>query len=168
MKYFLVLTVLTVFNLYAVDIRPGLWEMTTEMKVKGKSINPMEQIQQTMKNLSPEQKKQMMQAMAKSGINIGSKGIKTCMTDEMIKEADLNFQKEGDCTTKVTKKTSKEISSRYSCKDGSSGTSTVKIKNDKFYSGDMKMRNSKGEKSEMTFQAKFIKSNCGKVKPANI
>ncbi|MBC75810.1 MAG: hypothetical protein CME64_07325 [Halobacteriovoraceae bacterium] len=168
MKYLILLSTVFIFNVHAVDIKPGLWEMTTDMKVDGKSFNPMEKLQQTMGSLSPEKRKQMMQAMEKSGINLGQKGIKTCMTEEMIQEAKLNISKEGDCTTKVTKRTPKKIVSKYTCKDGSSGTSTVNIKNPKSYTGEMKMKNAKGKVSEMSFRGKFIKSDCGNIKPANV
>ncbi|MCO4753098.1 MAG: DUF3617 domain-containing protein [Bacteriovoracaceae bacterium] len=168
MKYLIIAFTLLSFQVQAQVITPGLWEVQTEIKYNGEKVNPMSQLQSAMKNMSPEQKKQMMQAMGESGLNIGSSGIKTCITKEMVEKADFKVKEEGDCTTKVVKKTPKQIVSNFTCKDGSSGTSTINIQNKRSYTGEMVMKDSKGKKTDMSFKSKFVSKNCGSVAPVGL
>ena len=58
----------------ALDIQPGLWEISSNnMQVGGQAVPGMEQMLEQMKNLPPEQRQMMEQMMAQQGVQLGDK-----------------------------------------------------------------------------------------------
>lgn len=153
----------------ALILEPGLWEIDMTLKQNGKEINPMQQLQEAMKDMPEERKKQMMQAMEESGMSMkGPKDMRQCYTKEMIEKAKLGVHEDENCRTETVKKSDKKIVSKFTCKDGSKGTAVMEIKNKKSYTGHMTMTDAKGEVSELDYKAKFVSSDCGNIKPVEV
>lgn len=152
----------------ALILKPGLWSIDMTLTHNGKEIEPMKELQQAMKEMPEDRRKQMMQAMEESGVNIGGKKMKQCYTKEMIEKADLGVHEDKNCRTETVKKTDKVIVSNFTCKDGSKGTATINIKNKKSYSGHMVMTNAQGEESKLDYNANYMDKDCGSVKPVGV
>lgn len=160
---------LTFFSLssFALDLTPGLWKIDMTIKQDGKEIDPMAELKKAMRDMPEDQRKQMMQAIEGSGLG-GPKGIQQCYTKEMIEEAELGVHEDEHCKTTTVEKSASKIVSKFNCKDGSKGAATVNIKNSKSYTGHMKMTEANGEKSEMTYQARFVSKDCADVEPVGV
>lgn len=154
------------FSAQALMVDPGLWEVNMTISQDGRKIDPMAEFRKAMKDMPEERRQQMQEAIEGSGMAMSGKAIKQCYTEEMIKKAELGTHEDKDCTTKVIKRTSKKIVSKFTCKDGSKGEATIDIKNKRNYTGHMKMRDAKGEKSELDYEAKFVAKDCGDLKPS--
>lgn len=84
----------------ALDIQPGLWEISSNnMQVGGQAVPGMEQMLEQMKNLPPEQRQMMEQMLAQQGVQLGDKGVRICMSAEQIKAQQIPMQDpESDCS----------------------------------------------------------------------
>lgn len=166
MKYILAAALFAMsLSAQALIIEPGLWDIEMTLSQNGKKIDPMAELNNAMKDMPEDRKKQMMQAMEDSGLELGKKGMKQCYTKEMIEKAELGVNEDKDCRTETIKKSDKQIISEFTCKDGSKGRATIDIKNKKSYTGDMKMTDGQGQKSELKYKANFVGTDCGKLKP---
>src|SRR5690349_945397 len=92
----------------AQTLKPGLWEMRQKMQ-GGEMDKAMAEMQQQMKSMSPEQRKQMEAMMAARGVQMGPSAgggmaVKVCMTKEMV-ERDEVPAAQGDCKTTSQKRT---------------------------------------------------------------
>ena len=76
-------------------IKPGLWEIATQMQGgSGEMASAMAQAQKQMESMPPEQRKMMQDMMAKQGVQMGTSSgggmtVKICMTQEMVKPHDV-------------------------------------------------------------------------------
>jgi hypothetical protein len=78
---------------HAQMLQPGLWELTTSnMQVDGKPLPDMQFMLGQLKNLPPEQRAMMEGALAKQGISVGGKGVRSCLTPEQVKTNDIPLQ----------------------------------------------------------------------------
>ena len=82
------------------DMKAGLWEMkTTRQIVDGQDMRAqMQQMQQQMASLPPEQRKQMEAMMSKQGIGMGPGGAtRMCISEEMAKRDTPVVDPDGRC-----------------------------------------------------------------------
>lgn len=164
----------------ALSIKPGLWTIETKMKKDGKEYDPQAKMKEAMAKMSPEQKKQMEQMMAKMSAKMGhpsnpnaasafgmsEKGMQVCFSGKTLQNEEfLNQHKQHDCTNNFTTKSSTRVVMEFKCKNGSNGTAEWNVKDSTHYQGAVKMTNSKGDKSEINYLGTFTSADCGKVKP---
>src|SRR3954470_6800999 len=94
----------TVSFAHAQTMKPGLWEITTNMKgaAGAQMADQQAKFKAQMATMTPEQKKMMQEMMAKHGVQMGAGGnaitARQCMTKEMVERNELPSQK-GDCKT---------------------------------------------------------------------
>ena len=87
----------------AQTIKPGLWEISTNMQSGGKDMGAaMAAMQKQMAAMPPEQRKMMEDLMAKQGAKMatspgGGMAIKVCMTQEMVDRHEVAPPRNG-CT----------------------------------------------------------------------
>lgn len=156
------------------SIKPGLWEHAFTMKSQsGKMEAAMNQMQQQMAALPPDQRKMMEQMMAAQGVGIGNKGqsVKVCITPAQAAAA--SFPVEEGCTQKVNRKgNSWDMSYQCKARDGapaSSGQGTVTLENAGAYTGDFTVNTTmegKPEKMSMNTKGRWLGADCGNIKPA--
>ena len=153
-------------------MKPGLWEIKTKMVSDKGETDPMEHMRKSMEKMKPEQRRQMEEMMSKQGVGLGGGmgggGMKICYTAELLKNNEsLMGQQKNDskCKTKITTQSTTKTAMEYKCEDGSFGTGEWTFESKEKYKGAMKMTSSKGKKSEIKHEAKFISANCGSVKP---
>ena len=66
-------------------LQPGLWELTTSnMQVDGKPLPDMEFMLGQLKNLPPEQRAMIEGGLAKQGISVAGKGVRSCLTQQQV------------------------------------------------------------------------------------
>ncbi|MFP5387223.1 MAG: DUF3617 domain-containing protein [Bacteriovoracia bacterium] len=126
----------------ALDMKPGLWEMSLKlMDERGKEVDAAQ---------------------------IAEKGAtnKICYTKEMI-ENPQSLSGKDECETKISKMSKTELFSTYKCEDGIEGDMEFKLKDSQTFTMTTNTRYQE-KKIRMRYYGKFISSDCGKVKPLNL
>lgn len=156
-----------------VDIRPGLWEVTTTPTSNDPQIQAaMSSLQQRLANLSPEQRQQMEQMMKQAGVqmDVGAGGTlrsKVCMTRAMIDRNEFPLQ-QGNCTQSFTPSPDgKGGHIAFSCSQPrASGAGTFTVASDTSYRAHMQVRNDESPKQvvDMDVTGTWQSASCASVK----
>lgn len=164
----------------AQTMKPGLWEITTQMQGggSGEMADAMAKAQKQMESMPPEQRKMVQDMMAKRGIQMGANGgggmsIKVCMTQEMVDRNQVASHQasnsQHDCTHTNSPRSGNTMQFSFVCtKPPSSGEGRVTFSSPEAYS--MKMTSSStvhGQPTKMDMQTdgRWLGGDCGTVKP---
>ncbi|MBC7601354.1 MAG: DUF3617 domain-containing protein [Ramlibacter sp.] len=159
----------------AQTMKPGLWEINNKMNAGAGSDmdQKMAQARETMKNMPPEQRKMMEEAMAQRGIKMGEGGpgsmsVKVCMTKEMVERNEMPTQR-GECATTKQSRTGNTMSMAFTCANPpSSGEGTFTFNGSEAYSMKMMVNTAvEGKPTKMTMEGagKWMGADCGSIKP---
>jgi len=159
----------------AQNMKPGLWEIATQMQGSGQTGDVMAKAQKQMENMPPEQRKMMQDMMAKKGVQMGTGGgggmtIKICMTQEMVDRNEVGRQQPG-CTQTNSQRSGNTMKFSYSCtQPPSSGEGTVTFSSPEAYNMKMATTTVRGnpEKMDMQTSGRWLGSDCGNIKPLAI
>ena len=160
---------LVIFSLCAqaesLNIKPGLWEIQNKMNVNGQEMPDM---QKMLAKVPPEMRAQMKAMMEKNGAGMTDKGVTICVTAEQIARGDMG-QHDPDSNCKMTdmKQSGNKTSMKMHCDapHKADGTTEVTRLSDSQWKSITQMNTEKGAiNSEAT--GKWLKSDCGNVKPA--
>jgi hypothetical protein len=158
----------------AQNIKPGLWEFTTQMSGgSGKMADAMAEAQKEMERMSPAERKMMQDMMAKQGVQMGAGsggGVSTkiCMTQDMVDRNEISRPQSG-CTHTNSPRSGNTMKFSFVCtKPPSSGEGTVTFASPEAYS--MKMTTTttvqgRAERMEMRNSGRWLGGNCGSIKP---
>lgn len=158
----------------AQTLKPGLWQIANRMQ--GGSIDmerATQQMEQQMAKMKPEQRRMMEEMLAKQGVKTGPGGlglasVQTCMTKEMVERNEMPAQ-HGDCKTTQYQRSGNTVNIAYTCaRPPSSGEGTLVIHNPEAYTMKMAITRKGAAKSEtvhMDVTGKWLKADCGSVKP---
>jgi hypothetical protein len=134
----------------------------------------MANMEKQLAGMSPEQRKQMQDMMAKQGMSLGTSGgggmsMKTCLTKEMAERNELpQQQQQGDCKSTQSPRSGNTVKFSYVCtQPPSSGEGVMTFNGDTAYT--MKMNattNVKGKPEKMSMDAsgKWLSADCGNIK----
>lgn len=159
----------------AQSTKPGLWEITNKMQSSsGEMEKAMANMEKQLAGMSPEQRKQMQDMMAKQGMSIGASAgggmsMKMCITKEMAERNEIPQQQQGDCKTTQSPRTGNTMKISYVCtQPPSTGEGVMTFNGDTAYT--MKMNTTstvKGKPEKMTMDAsgKWLSADCGNIKP---
>ena len=155
------------------DVKPGLWEITSQMKGSAEAEKSQAQFQKNMANMSPEQRKKMEDAMATHGMKMmpggpGGMTAQMCMTKQMVERNELPAQ-HGNCKTTRQPRTGNTLKFAFECTNPpSSGEGQYTFVSPEAYRVNMTMKMSmKGKPETMTMDGsgKWLSADCGNVKP---
>ena len=161
----------------AQSIKPGLWEITTQMQSgSGKMNDAMAQAQKAMESMPPEQRKMVQDMMAKQGVQMGvgaggGMTVKVCLTPEMVERNELGSQK-GDCTHTNSARSGNTMKFSFVCtQPPSNGEGTVTFNSNESYAVHMTSNatiRGQAEKMEMQSNGRWLGGDCGNIKPISI
>ena len=161
----------------AQTLQPGLWEIQSQMQgaTGGRMAGAMEQMNQQMAAMSPEQRKMVQDMMAKQGVQMGSAGggsgmtMKVCMTQDMVERNELSAGQRGDCKHTQSPRMGNTMQYAFTCTNpASSGEGEVTFQGREGYSMKMHMTTTvKGQPEQMDMQGsgKWLGVDCGNIKP---
>jgi len=161
-------------DIIKLDVKPGLWETSTKTEMSGMPAMQMPQIpEETLAKMPPEQRARV-EAMMK-GRGMGgpmSNTSRSCQTRETI---DKGFgQRDQACTYKVTNSLFAKQEIHVDCtRNGSKQTGDIVLQraDPEHVTGTALMKGSMGNGGEMTikvaYDAKWISSDCGSIKPGD-
>lgn len=149
----------------AVDIQPGLWEISsTNMQVDGQAVPGMETMLEQLKNLPPEQRQMMEQMMAQKGVQLGDKGVRICMTEAQIKAQQIPLQDpESGCSNEVLERSAELWRFRFTCPNGQ-GQGETRFVSDKEFTSTVNGTYD-GQSSSMQSHARWVAADCGGLQP---
>lgn len=149
----------------ALDIQPGLWEISSNtMQVGGQAVPGMEQMLEQMKNLPPEQRQMMEQLLAQQGVQLGDKGVRICMSEAQIKAQQIPLQDpESGCSNEVTERSDELWKFSFSCPNGL-GEGETRFVSDKEFTSTVS-GTFDGQSSSMQSQARWVTADCGTLQP---
>lgn len=150
-------------------LQPGLWEMTTSnMQVDGNAMPDMQVMLAQLKMLAPEQRAMMEQMLAKQGITVGDKGIRSCLTPAQVKTDDIPLQDpQSGCTQKIIERNGKVWKFQFSCPKAQGSGQAQFLSDREFTTTVSGTFNANGtpQKGSMNTRAVWLGQNCGTVKP---
>jgi hypothetical protein len=159
----------------AQNMKPGLWEISTQMQGSGQTGKAMAEAQKQMESMPPEQRKMMQDMMASKGMQMGGPAggggmtIKVCMTQEMVDRNEVGRQQPG-CTHTYGQRSGNTMKFSWVCtQPPSSGEGQVTFTSPEAYS--MKMtststvRGNPEEKMDMQTSGRWLGGDCGNIKP---
>lgn len=153
----------------ALPIKSGLWEIQPNMQLQSPNGNlQMPDMSQIMQKMSPEMRSQMGAMMQKQGMSMGDNGrIQICLTQDMIERNQLP-QKNG-CASTVTRQSGNKYLFHFSCGNPPTiGDGEVLFQNAESYTSHVKVTRqgqAKEQSMNMESSAKWLKSDCGSLKP---
>ena len=152
----------------AQTMKPGLWEINN--KASGGQMDPaMAEMQKQLAQMSPEERKQMESMMGQRGVRMAPSGgmaIQMCMTKEMVERNDTPMR--DGCKTTRNERSGSTIKVAFTCANPpSSGEGEVKFTPESYTSHMTIKTAAKGKTETMVMDAtgKWLKADCGSVKP---
>lgn len=150
-------------------LQPGLWELTSSnMQVDGQALPDMQFMLGQLKNLPPEQRAMMEQAMQKQGITLGGQGVRFCLTEAQVKADDIPLtDPKSGCNQRVTDRNGKTWNFQFSC-PRAQGTGQAQFLSDREFTTRVKGTfNASGQQQNgsMDTRAVWLGAQCGNVAP---
>jgi len=152
----------------AAQLLPGLWEFTSEkLVVDGMEMPDMSEMLAQMKALPPEQRKMMEATLAEQGVELGSGGVRICLSEAQVKSRELLFQDEPGCTQEVLEHTDDLWRFRFECPDAT-GQGETKVISEREVANTIETAYTVGEQqgtSRMQSRGQWVGEDCGPLKP---
>ena len=155
----------------AQTLKPGLWEINNKMG-GGQMDQAMADLQKEMAQMPPAERKQMEEMMAKQGVRMapgagGGMTVQMCMTKEMVERNDMPMQ--DGCRTTQNSRSGNTLKMAFACTNPpSSGEGTFTFHGSESYTSRMTLRVQEAGKTEtttMNTSGKWLKADCGNVRP---
>ena len=152
----------------AAQLLPGLWEFSSEkLVVDGMQMPGMSEMLAQTNQLPPEQRKMMESMLAEQGVELGSGGVRICLSEAQVKSRKLPFQDEPGCKQEVLEQTESLWRFRFECPDAK-GQGETKIINEREVASTIETTYTTGEQqgtSRMQSRGRWIGEDCGALKP---
>jgi len=159
----------------AQNLKPGLWEISNKLQSSNPQVEQaMAQMRQQMASMSPAQRKQMEEVMAKHGMQAAGSGpagtsLRVCMTKEMLERDGVPAQQQGNCTTTAQPRSGNTQKISFRCTNPeATGEGQYTYLSPEAYSGKTVVTSVRQGKSEtMTVEGagKWLSADCGGLKP---
>ena len=154
-------------------LKPGLWEMSNKMGGSPQMDQAMADMQKQLAAMPPAQRKQMEEMMASQGVKMGQGAggamtMQVCMTKEMAERSEMPMEK-SDCKITSQSRSGNTMKMAYACANPpSTGEGTYTYHSAEAYSSKMVVRTTRQGKTEtvtMDGTGKWLKADCGNVRP---
>jgi hypothetical protein len=150
------------------DVKPGLWEVTSQGESSGMPPIPPQALAQ----MSPQQREQMMAAMQGAMARMNKPNVtQSCITQKMLDRGlDLQRENSDNCKQNVVSSTSRTLDVHVECtgQHNASGTLHIDALTSGTFSGTFNLVSTDGTNTmtmKRTMQGKWLGSDCGNVKP---
>ena len=157
----------------AQTLKPGLWEIQNRMGGNAEMNEAMAEMQKQMASMSPAERKQMEAAMSQHGVKMvqpgagGGMAVQMCMTREMVERNDMPMQ--DGCRMTQNTRSGNTLKMAFTCTNPpSSGEGVFTFNGSEAYTSKMTIKTVSGGKTETTTMdtsGKWLKADCGNVKP---
>nr|WP_024310196.1 DUF3617 domain-containing protein [Pseudomonas sp. P818] len=148
----------------ALDIQPGVWEVSSHnMQVGGRAMPGMQEMLAQMQNLPPEQRQMMEGMMAEQGIKLGAGGVQMCLTAEQIAAQEIPLHDpDSGCSNEILERGASVWKFRFTCPQAQ-GEGETHFVSDKEFTTQVKGTYN-GQPSSMESRARWVEADCGELK----
>lgn len=144
----------------AAELRPGLWEFTTQAQSGGVALPDVQAMLAQMQNLPPQQREMMEQMLAKQGIAAGQKGVRMCISEATAKGGNIPLQDpDSGCSNEITERSEGLWKFRFKCPNGE-GEGETRFQSDTAFSTTLN-GNYNGKPGTLQSQASWVGGDCG-------
>ena len=148
------------------DVKPGLWEMTTTQKMSGMPEMPALS-QDMLDQMTDEQRAQMDAAMKMMAGEETTTTLQQCITQADLDEGALMADQEQSCKQEIIDQSANRIEVKTTC-DPSTGMGeghmVFEAQNSEAMTGQFEMSGGEGGMSmSMTISGKWLGADCGDV-----
>ena len=161
------LTASVAWGAATLDVKTGLWEMTSVGETSGRPPIPAE----ALAKLTPEQRAKVEQSMAAGMASANQPRVrKECLTQKSL-ERGLNFEDRPNCRTTVLNSTPRMVDFAMECTGAQQmkGKFHFEAADRETIAGDTNMMMTDGTNTmtmKYKISGKWLGSNCGDVKPS--
>lgn len=147
--------------LAAAEIRPGLWEFSTQTQSGGESQPGMQEMLAQMQNMPAEQRQMMEQMLKQQGVQLGGGGgVQLCIGEASAKGQNIPLQDPNSgCSHEITERSAELWRFRFTCPNGQ-GEGETRFASDTAFSTTVKGVYD-GRDSTMHSQARWLGEDCG-------
>tara|TARA_R110000868_G_scaffold72133_1_gene210374 strand:- start:2450 stop:2950 length:501 start_codon:yes stop_codon:yes gene_type:complete len=165
MKFFtLSIALLLSLNCFALELKPGQWNTSSDVKVNGKNIDIQKKIDKALAMIPEAHRatflKAMEEQMGGNGLLAGMATKSMCLTKEMTKDPLSFMNKQKDCKSTQVKSDAKLKTFKVKCDNGANGLLTWIITDNKNYHGNFIGKSEKKEDIEVQFRGNFKQTKC--------
>jgi hypothetical protein len=154
------------------DVKPGLWETTSTSQMEGLNMPAAPQIPPEKLAQMPPAQRAQVEAMLKNRPGAPRTSTnRSCQTKESLSRG-MGLNNQPNCTQQVVSSSSSKLQVHVECSSQGGGKSVGDLIIDRIdgehAKGAMDMKIASGDKNmtmKMTFDTKFISTDCGDVKP---
>jgi Protein of unknown function (DUF3617) len=149
-------------------MKPGLWQMRVERMENGqKAPDPADRMQERMKSMPPEKRKQFEEMMKREGVSADDHGaMKVCYSKKMVESAGPADQ--GGCKTTFSNRSSTDWKWHSSCPalgyEGDGEATFYNSENFVVKSSGVSTAGGKSHTSTSTRTGKWLSADCGDLK----
>lgn len=150
-------------------MKAGLWEIHLEREENGQKMpDPSDQMNERMKNMSPEKRAQVEEMMKQRGYTLGAGGVsKICYSKNMVEHG--AFANQNSCKTDYSKRTATSWKWHSSCPafgyEGDGEATFADANNFMVKSSGVSTIAGKTKTSTTTRTGKWLGADCGDLKP---
>lgn len=152
----------------ALELLPGLWEFSSDdIQVDGMQMPGMVEMLKQMKELPAEQRAMMEEMLAAQGVELGTGGVRICLSEAQVKSRELPFQDEPGCSQEILEQADDRWTFRFECPDAKGKGETRLISEREVTSTietDYRAGNQQGS-SRMQSHGKWLGEDCGALEP---
>jgi Protein of unknown function (DUF3617) len=150
-------------------IKPGLWQIHVEREENGQKMpDASDRMNDKMKNMTPERRKQFEEMMKQRGVDPGGAGVtKLCYSQKMVEHG--AWADQGGCKTDYSSRTATSWKWHSSCPalgyQGDGEASFPDAENFVVKSSGSSTSAGKPRNSSSTRTGKWLTADCGDLKP---
>lgn len=153
----------------AQSIQPGLWEISSQnLQVDGQALPGTDAMLEQLNSLPPEQRQMMEQMLARQGMQLGTRGVRLCMSEAQVEAEQIPLQDpQSGCAQEITERSARLWKFRVNC-PRAQGEGETRFLSDKEFVTRVDSTFSTdagGRSSSMETHARWISADCGSLQP---
>lgn len=153
----------------AVELLPGLWELTSDnVQVENEQMPGVADLLERMNNLPEEERQAMQEILDAQGIRLGVNGVRMCISEAQAKSRELRFKDEPGCTQEIIEQSDDHWTFRYECPDVK-GRGENRLLSEREFVSVLESEYAEGTRAgaaRLESRGRWVSADCGGLKPA--
>ncbi len=155
----------------AVDILPGLWEITPrDVQLGGTTLPDLGEVLSQLENLPPEARLKMLDTLSQRGTRLAVRGVRVCLDATQVKTGELPlYDAQSGCTQTYSERSGQRWTFSFQCPDAAGQGETRLLNEREFITTlDGQFTGSPGlpGSGSLETHARWLSADCGTLKPA--
>ena len=153
---------------HAVEPLPGLWEFTPRnLQVDGQPLPDLDRLLVGLENLSDAQRAQLLDQLARQGVQLAGKSMQVCLGEAQLRQADFVLP-QGGCSPRFTERDEQLWRFEFHCR-GAQGSGETRFLNEREFvtrlEGRFGTASARSGHGRMESHARWLGADCGGLAP---